>query len=145
MSDADHRLLTAAAAGDAAALHEALADGANVNARGEFDDSALNFAAERGHGEIVDLLIAAGADLENKGGADKTPLMNAAFAGNIAIVRRLLGAGARIGDDLLRGLSVKVSILEENAEAGMVRADAAKAWRDFFDGLIAERRKQDGG
>jgi ankyrin repeat protein len=143
MTGADARLRDAAAAGDVEALHAALADGADVNARGEFGDSALNFAAERGHGGIVDLLIAAGADIENKGGADKTPLMNAAFAGNLAIVRRLLGAGAKIGDDLLRSLSVKVSILEENADAGMVRPDAVEAWRSFLDGLIAERRRQD--
>ncbi|MGD9979268.1 MAG: ankyrin repeat domain-containing protein [Hyphomonadaceae bacterium] len=143
MTSADERLHAAAAAGDAEALRAAFAEGAGVNARAEFGDTALNIAAERGHGDIVDLLIAAGADIENKGGADKTPLMNAAFAGNLAVVRRLLDAGARISDDLLRSLSLKVSILEENAEAGMVRPDAAAAWRDFLEGLVAERRKQD--
>jgi ankyrin repeat protein len=144
MREADQRLRDSAAAGDANALHAALADGADVNGRGEFGDSALNYAAERGHADIVDLLIAAGADIENRGGADKTPLMNAAFAGNIGIVRRLLGAGARISDELLQGLSVKVSILEENAENGMVRQDAAAAWRSFLDGLLAERRNREG-
>jgi hypothetical protein len=39
---------------------------------------------------------------------------------------------------------MKVSILEENAENGMVRPEAAEAWRGFLDSLIAERRKQDG-
>jgi len=139
----DAGLRDAAAAGDVGALQAALAEGADVNARGEFGDAALNLAAQNGHGEIVDLLIAAGADIENVGGADKTPLMHAAFAGNIFMVRKLLGAGARVSDDLLRGLSVKVAILEENAEAGQVRPDAAEAWRGFLDNLIAERRKQD--
>jgi hypothetical protein len=70
--------------------------------------------------------------------------MNAAFAGRTAIVRRLLASGARISDDLLNSLAMKVRILEENAESGMVRAEAAEAWRGFLDALVAERRKQDG-
>jgi hypothetical protein len=40
-------------------------------------------------------------------------------------------------------VATKVGILEENAESGMVRPDAAEAWRGFLDGLVAERQKQD--
>jgi ankyrin repeat protein len=142
--DRSPQLLAAAAAGDARAVLAELNAGAGVDARGEFGDTALNIAAEKGHADVVAVLLGAGADIENLGGADKTPLMNAAFAGNIAIVRLLLERGARISDDLLSSLQVKVSILEENAESGMVRADAAEAWRGFFDFMIAERKKQDG-
>jgi ankyrin repeat protein len=137
------KLRAAAAAGDAAAVTAALAAGADVNGRAEFGDTALNLAAGNGHAAIVAALLDAGAGIENLGGADKTPLMNAAFAGQAAVVRLLIARGARIGDDLLNSLAVKVGILEENAENGTVRPEAAEAWRGFLDAMLAERRKQD--
>src|SRR5262245_18107660 len=111
MSD-PRTLLDAASAGNAEAVLEALAAGADVNARGEFGDSALNLAAENDHDGVVSVLLGAGADTENLGRADKTQLTNAAFAGHIAIVRQLLARGARISNDLLSSLSMKVSILQ---------------------------------
>lgn len=138
-------LRNAAAAGDAEGVSAALNAGADVNARGAYGDAALNLAAENGHAGIVATLLAAGADVENLGGADKTPIMNAAFAGHVNIVRVLLAHGARISDDLINSIAMKVGILEENAESGMVRAEAAKAWRQFLDAMIAEQRKQQVG
>jgi len=140
---ADDRLLDAASVGDLDALVEALRQGAGVNTRGQFGDTALNLAAEHGHKEIVQCLLDAGADIHNVGGADKTPIMNAAFAGNIGIVRLLLEKGARVSDDLLSSVALKVSILEENAEAGMVRPEAVEAWTRFLDMLVAARNKGD--
>lgn len=138
------RLLAAAEAGDLAGVRAAMTEGADINTRGQWGDTALNLSAERGHADVVVYLIGEGADVENVGGADKTPMMNAAFAGHAAIVLQLLAAGARISDDLLNSLAMKVEILEENAELGMVIPEAAQAWRRFLDGMIAERRKQDG-
>jgi ankyrin repeat protein len=140
---AEEKLRQDAAAGNAEAVLSALAAGAAVNARSEYGDTALNLAADRGHDGVVAVLLGAGADIENLGGADKTPLMNAAFAGHVGIVRMLLAKGARISDDLLSSLAVKASILEENAEGGMVRPEAAEAWRSFLNAMIAEREKQD--
>jgi ankyrin repeat protein len=137
-------LRDAAAEGDLDRVRTALAAGADVNARGEYGDSALNGACENGHTDVVAFLLDNGADIENLGGADKTPLMNAAFAGNAGVARTLIAAGARISDDLLSSVAMKVSILEENAELGMVRPEGAAAWRGFLDELIAARRKQDG-
>ena len=136
------QLWHAAREGDLAGLQAALAQGAAVDARGDFGDSALNLAAENGHPAVVEALLAAGADIENLGGADKTPLMNAAFAGHLDIVRLLLGRGARINTDLLSSLQMKVNILEENAEAGMVNPQAAAAWRRFLEFMAAEWEKQ---
>jgi ankyrin repeat protein len=138
------QLRAAAGAGDLEGVRSALAQGADINARGEWGDAALNVAAENGQADVVAFLIGEGANVENLGGADKTPIMNAAFAGHVAVVRQLLAVGARISDDLLNSVAMKVRILEENAEEGMVRPEAAEAWRGFLDGLIAERRKQDG-
>jgi hypothetical protein len=137
-------LLAAASSGDLAALEAALAAGADIEVKADFDDTALNLACRGGHAEIVRRLLAAGAAIENVGGADQTPLMNAAFGGHVGLVRTLLEAGARINDDLLMSLAQKVSILEENAENGMVLPQAAEAWRGFLDFMVAEREKQDG-
>ena len=140
----DDSLLKATHTGDAAAVAAALAGGCDINTRGDYGNSALNIAASNGFTEIAQLLIDKGADVENVGGADLTPLMNAAVAGNIAIVRMLLAKGARVTDDLLMSVQTKVNILDENTELGMVRPEAAQAWRQFLDFLVAERKKQDG-
>ena len=73
-----------------------------------------------------------------------TPLMNAATAGHLPSVRTLIAAGAKVTDDLLGSVSMKVSILEENAEIGMVRPEAVGAWRGFLNELLATRAAQDG-
>ena len=139
------QLLRAAADGDLRGVNAALESGVDVNARGEFGDSALNIAAQRGHKEIVERLIAAGANVENLGGADMTPIMNAAVAGDVGIVRLLLEKGAWISNDLINSVHLKVSILEENAEGGMVRPEAVEAWRSFLSFLIEARRKAESG
>ena len=143
MEAASKQLLVAAAEGDLAAVEAALLAGANIEAAEEFGDTALNRAAANGHGDVVVRLIAAGANLENLGGADMTPLMNAATASHLPSVRALIAAGAKVTDDLLGSVSTKVSILEENAEIGMVRPEAVGAWRGFLNELLAARAAQD--
>ena len=138
----EHLLWQAAREGNLSSLNDALSLGANVNARADFGDTALNIAAEAGHQDIVQRLLEVGANIENVGGADKTPLMNAAFAGHTQLVAWLLAQGARINTDLLSSLQLKVNILEENAEAGMVRPEAAEAWRSFLDYLVAAWHRQ---
>jgi outer membrane protein assembly factor BamB len=56
-------LLDAARAGDLAAVRQLLDAGAGVNAANKYGVSALGFAAERGHSDIVRLLVARGADV----------------------------------------------------------------------------------
>ena len=55
-------------------------------------------------------------------------------------VRLLLENGARVTDDLLASVQLKVGILEENAELGMVRPEAVEAWKRFLDILVAARQ-----
>jgi hypothetical protein len=138
----NQQLREAAAGGYSDAVGSALRQGANVNARGQFGDSALNMAAEKGQVDAVEVLLKAGADIENPDVADKTPLMNAAFAGKIKAVELLLRCGARINRDLLNTLQLKVSILEENSEAGMVLPAEAEAWRRFLDFMVERWREQ---
>lgn len=138
----NQKLWQAARNGDMSALVQALDQGASVNARGDYGDTALNLAAENGHLDIVAHLLKAGADIENRGGADKTPLMSAAFAGHIQVVKMLLDKGARVSHDLLSSLQLKVNILEENAEEGMVNPAAVQAWQQFLDYMIEMWKKQ---
>ena len=138
----NQQLWDAAVGGNLEALSAALRQGANVNARGQYGDSALNMAAEHGQAETVNVLLQAGANIENLGGAYKTPLMNAAFAGQVKVVEALLRQGARINRDLLNTLQLKVNILEENAEAGMVMPAAARAWRSFLAYMVERWQEQ---
>ena len=138
----DTPLHIAAREGDLSTVGVLLAQGAAIDARGEYGDTALNLAAENGHAEVVARLLAAGANIENLGGADKTPLMCATFAGHVKIVQMLLDKGAVISRDLLSSLQLKVSILEENAEDGMVNPAAAEAWHRFLDHMVENWTRQ---
>jgi HEAT repeat protein len=142
-TEANQQLHQAASDGNLSRVDEALANGADVNARGSYGDTALNEAAESGHLEVVKRLVEAGADIHNVGGADKTPVMNAAFAGHVETVRFLLEKGAQVNDDLLSSVQLKVNILEENAEGGMVNPEAVEAWKGFLDFLVTARLRQD--
>jgi ankyrin repeat protein len=147
MNQADQQLLQAASEGNLSEVIRLLEMGANVNAREQVGDTALNQAARYGHLEVVKRLLEAGADIENKGGADLTPLMNAALvqrpsAGHFAIVQLLLERGARVSQDLLSSVQLRVNILEENAEAGMVTPDAVAGWNWFLKFLQLAQIKQ---
>jgi len=142
-SQLEEQLLRDAAQGNLAGVLEALENGAAIDARDSWGSTALNEAAENGHPEVVKALLAAGADVHNRGGADKTPIMNAAFAGHVAIVQLLLKHGARVSNDLLSSVELKVNILKENCEAGMVTQEGLDAWQEFLDYLGTERLRQD--
>jgi ankyrin repeat protein len=141
-SNANQELWQAAQNGDLDALNQALSQGAEVNARSDSGDTALNMAAEGGHLALVEMLLVLGADTENQGGFDKTPLENATFAGQIEVVQLLLEKGARISQKLLAGLQMKVKILEENSEDGMVNPAAFEAWQRFLDHMVNEYQQQ---
>jgi hypothetical protein len=142
-TESELALIKAAGKGQLDDVNALLGQGVNVNAQDEAGNAALNEAAYAGHKEVVERLLAAGADIEQKGGADLTPLMNAAVTGNVNLVRLLLAKGARVSNDLLNTIQLKVNILEENAEAGMVLPEAAANWKAFLDFLEAERIWQD--
>lgn len=87
----------AAKAGDAASLAAQLADGADVDARDRFGQSALMLAAQRGHLDAVELLVRAGAalDLTAKFGLSATML--AVVNQHEGVARALAAAGADLG------------------------------------------------
>lgn len=113
MPEPDQQLLKAAEEGDFAGAVEALNAGANVNARGQFENTPLIFAAQNGHLQIVELLLRAKPEIAAKGYCDMTALHLAARDGRTEVVQRLLQTGAfdneRLINDALTVASMSAS------------------------------------
>jgi ankyrin repeat protein len=76
-------------------VEKLLEQGANVNAKDRDGETALMWAARRGHSETVKALINAGADVNVKGGRySKTALMWAEAWDHSEIAEILKQAGA---------------------------------------------------
>ncbi len=98
------QLWQAARKGDLQAIKDALKQGADVNAKTPYGVTALHFAADKGHAEVVKLL------LENKAKVNEkdtfygtTPITWASSHNHVAVVEALLGAGATGGQSILLG------------------------------------------
>jgi len=96
------RLWQAARTGAVAAVQAELDAGVDVNAATEYQSTALSFACDRGHAEVVKLLLERGANPNIK---DKfynaTPLMWAQMGRHYEVITALLQAGAEGVDTLL--------------------------------------------
>jgi len=73
----DISILKAAQDGNIEAVKQAIADGADVNAKNTSGMTPLHRAGWYGHNEIVELLIAKGADVNAKAENGDTPLDHA--------------------------------------------------------------------
>jgi ankyrin repeat protein len=93
--DLDGRLLDAAYANDVERARGLIADGADVNAKDDSEQSAYLIAtSEVGPGtELLELTLANGAEVDAKDSFNGTGLIRAAERGHAAICRRLLEAG----------------------------------------------------
>ena len=87
----------AAIRGDCQAAMTLLASGANVNIRqGTYEGTPLQYAAARGHVEVVRLLVQHDAKVDAVDTFGRTPLMWAASHGQHEVVCALLEAGASV-------------------------------------------------
>jgi len=86
--------------GDAGAVAELLARGADPDARDRHGQTGLMLAAHSGHRGVVDALIAGGARLDVTAKFGLSALMLAVVAGHAEIARTLARAGADLS---LRG------------------------------------------
>ncbi|KAH1416219.1 hypothetical protein KXW31_004599 [Aspergillus fumigatus] len=73
-----------------------LEKGANVNAEGGYDGTALQAASAGGHHNVVQLLLAKGANVNAQGGYDGNALYAASAGGCNDIVQLLLEKGANV-------------------------------------------------
>ena len=91
----DQRLLAAAYANDVATARRLVADGADVNAKDDSQQSAYLIATSEVGDDprLLELTLANGARVDDKDSYDGTGLIRAAERGHPRIVRRLLEAG----------------------------------------------------
>ena len=98
----DDQLHDAVRKGDLSLTRSLLDKGANVNAKGLYDQTPLFFAADRGHLEVARLLIDRGAKIEAKDSFyGMTPLTRAAMKQRKDLVLLLLDKGAQGAGQLL--------------------------------------------
>lgn len=90
-------LVASAKTGDGHAVHRLIADGADLDARGPMDFTALHWAGIRGNWRIFAELVAAGAPVNATGSDGGTPLHWACHHDRVEMIALLLDAGADIG------------------------------------------------
>ena len=78
------------------AIKQAIADGADVNAKDQNGRTLLQLAALKGHKEVAELLIAEGADVNAKTNSGWTPLVVAAVRGHKEVVELLIAKNANV-------------------------------------------------
>jgi len=91
-------LLDAVAAGDKAAVEQALANGASVDSRASDQATPLMAAALANQTVIVEALLSKGANVMARNSGGFTPLHAAAYAGSVPIAKLLLEKGATLDD-----------------------------------------------
>lgn len=100
--DLGDQLFNAARNGDAATVRTLLDKGVDVNTKFRYGATALSYASDKGHLEVVKLLLERKADANVKDtfyGA--TPIIWAAQKGHAKVVEALLDAGAEGKEDAL--------------------------------------------
>jgi ankyrin repeat protein len=98
MAVAGDLLFDAIAAGDKAAVEQALANGAGVDSRAHDQATPLIAAALANQLAISELLLSNGADAMARNSGGFTPLHAAAFSGSLPIAKLLLEKGAALED-----------------------------------------------
>ncbi|RDJ02770.1 ankyrin repeat domain-containing protein [Rhizobium grahamii] len=91
-------LFDAVSAGNAKAVEQSLAAGANVNSRTRDQSTPLINAALAGQIAIVELLIGKHADVMARNSGGFTALHAAAYSGSVPVSQLLLDHGARLDD-----------------------------------------------
>jgi hypothetical protein len=95
-TSANEELWEAARAGDVARVQKALDSGADVNAKARYDMTALAFAADKGHTDVVRLLLDRGAQVNSQDTFYKMRAVDLALQnGHRGVARLLLERGSQ--------------------------------------------------
>ena len=147
-------LMTAARAGNAAAVRALLDRGADVQARASRrkGQTALMWAAAENNAAVVKLLVEAGADVRERSRAGAfSPFLFAVRGGHVAAARALLDAGAPVNEALPDGTSALVlAVINAHYELAAALLDrgadpnaAAQGWTALHQ--IAWSRRHNAG
>jgi ankyrin repeat protein len=135
--DLGDQLFNAARSGDAVTVKSLLDRGVDVNTKFRYGATALSYASDKGHLEVVKLLIERKANVNVKDtfyGA--TPIIWAAQKGHTKVVEALLDAGAEGRDDAL-GIGANEGHLEL---VRMVLAKGSLKAETLSESLVAAER-----
>lgn len=137
--DANDEFFAAARRGDVAAVKAFLDKGGDVNTKNQYGATALSYAADKGHTELVRLLLERGADPNVRDtfyGA--SPMSWAAPNGHLEIVRLLIEKGAtdksaalnlaieKDSPELAKAVLDKGNIPAQTLTKALANAEAAK-------------------
>jgi ankyrin repeat protein len=92
----NEQLLQAAKKGSLEKIKTLLAEGGDVNAKGNYRRTVLMNAARSGNLEVVKFLIDKGADVNARTIQGRTALIDAAWGGNLEVVKLLIDKGADV-------------------------------------------------
>jgi len=95
-ADPGAELRAAATRGDLAQVRALLDAGVDVNARTDYGATALSYAADKGHAQVVKLLLERGAEVDPEDTFyHSTPITWAGYNGHAEVVELLIAAGAK--------------------------------------------------
>jgi len=89
-------LIDACYYGDRETVENLINTGVDINARNQDGVTALSYASDRGHMDIVKLLLANNAEVNAMSNIGSTALMNASYMGHVKIVKELVASGADV-------------------------------------------------
>lgn len=119
-------IFDAIAAGNKAAVEQALANGAAVDSHARDQATPLIAAALRDQLAIAELLLSKGADVMARNSGGFTPLHAAAFSGSLPIAKLLLAKGAVLEDAANKAGATPLMVAGE------------KNWVELAEWLIAK-------
>jgi ankyrin repeat protein len=121
----DISIVDAAYKGNIEAVKQAIADGADVNAK-PGGITPLRWAAWRGRKEIAELLIAKGADVNAKDLEGSTPLFYADLNGDKETIKLLIAKGADVNAKEIGGDTPLDDVLLDKEIADLLRKHGGK-------------------